>query len=166
MPRSLSHRSYPHCSPFPPREQLLAAAVGGAVVVVAVVWSSWWPLVISSSPSPPPSSPGRSCRHRLSSPSPLSSPSCVCVPCPRLRIIGPCFVPPLIVVGSWLSTRDPPREQGLTTVVVGTGHPLSLSSSPHRPRLPRLPRLPLCRPVLSSLGGPCGPVACNPPYEQ
>ena len=36
--RSLSRRSYPHCSPFPPHEQLLAAAVGGAIKVVG--W--WW----------------------------------------------------------------------------------------------------------------------------
>ena len=30
-------RPHPHCSPFPPREQLLTAVVGGAVVVAVVV---------------------------------------------------------------------------------------------------------------------------------
>jgi hypothetical protein len=135
---------------------------------LGVLW--WWwcgrrggPLVVFSSSSPPPSLPGRChCRH-LSYPSLLSSLSCVSVsvpsslspvpcplspvprplspvPCPRLRVVGPCFVPPLIVVGSWLSTRDPPREQGLAMVVAGAGVVivLSLLSPPHRCRLPAI----------------------------
>ena len=139
---------HPHCTPFPPHEQLLVAAVGGAVLVVVLRHCLSLSLLLLSS-----SSLSLSCvvvvvcrHHCCVSPFPL------CHPC--LPLFPSSFHPP----SSALAICPPPC---LPSFVIST-------PSSSLPLVPRPSFQPLPRPLLiPTLPYHCWPHSTrDPPHEQ
>jgi hypothetical protein len=102
-----SRHPHPHCTLFPPHEQLLVAVVGGAMVVLAGVVAIITVVVV---PAPPPRCPHHCRCHHACSPS--SSLLSCCCPSPLVSSPCHCLGPSPSCLPRWpYSTHNPPHKQ-------------------------------------------------------